>query len=494
MNSHPSYRLRGQTLFPAPSWLPATVAQANRRLGPGRRSLRQRIRLAFERIRWEIGNRSTAIDRFVAYASVLGMTASVLCDLPVRTAAFAGSDMKTLFASAWCFAHGLDAYTLGNIRSVFAANRVVFPDNWFGHSPVYPPMTLTVLAPLTLVGMVPAVYGMAILSALLFAAALAALSRYAAESGCPFRGRVALAVLCASCPLFAFALSVGNVSVAASALAILSFVRRSCGGTWRYGWLLATAVILKPHLGLWMLTGMLLLPERASRAVAGRAILIAGGFTSLVFAALAAAKVLQLQASGLIAVLRLETSSGSSMNPGSKEVLPIYAQILSLHSLLGFWWRDCAVQTILLLFVLMALGLAATWRLRSARGEDESVIAIGAWVAFGLLATYHRAHDAVLLLLILAPWLMRNLIETPRRWYLWTVMACLLAMNFSVPLAGLEAEVVARGYNSVVTFFLMRQAALADFVVALALLLASVEARHRHSRRFSPTREAVFVS
>jgi Glycosyltransferase family 87 len=203
---------------------------------------------------------------------------SVLCDLPLRTSSFAGSDMKTLFASVWCFAHGLNAYTIGNVQSVFVAHDVVFPGSWFGHAPVYPPTTLALLLPLTALPMVPAVYGVVVVSAVLFAIAATALLLNAAKNACPLLDESAIAAACACCPLFSFALSMGNVSVAASALCILSFVRRKHGTGWLYGALLAVAVLLKPHLAIWMLTGMLLLPERAARAVAARAAVIAGGF------------------------------------------------------------------------------------------------------------------------------------------------------------------------------------------------------------------------
>ncbi len=53
----------------------------------------------------------------------------------------AGSDFKTLYASTWCYSHHLDGYQFPNLAAVFRANKVVEPQSWYGHAPVYPPFT-----------------------------------------------------------------------------------------------------------------------------------------------------------------------------------------------------------------------------------------------------------------------------------------------------------------------------------------------------------------
>ena len=84
-----------------------------------------------------------------------GLTASALYEIQVRAADFGASDFKTLYASVWCFAHRLNAYSMANIQQVFVANGVVQPPQWFGHAPVYPWTTLALLSPLASMGMVP---------------------------------------------------------------------------------------------------------------------------------------------------------------------------------------------------------------------------------------------------------------------------------------------------------------------------------------------------
>jgi hypothetical protein len=455
---------------------------ANRRDREQDRPLSARARLALQRMRSVVRRRSATLDLLIAFLAIGGIAASVLFDLPVRTSAFAGSDMKTLFASVWCFVHGQNAYTISNVKSVFAAQKVVFPESWFGHAPVYPPTALAALIPLTALPMAPAVYAVVIGSAALFAIAVVVLLRKAAEDSCPLAGRAAIAVLCACCPLFGFALSMANVSIAASALCILAFVRRKHGSPWLYATLLALAVLLKPHLAIWMLTGMLLLPERAARTVAIRAAILAGSFTALVVALLAACHTLGMQLHGFAAILRAETASGSSMSTSSREVIPICAQITSLHSLLGFWWQSSPTQSAVAIALLIALGFIVARQVHATWDEHESMPAIGAWLTFGLLATYHRAHDAVVLVILL-PWLVETIRRAPRLWYSWALILLYAALNLSASFDVVRLRIADGQYNSFIAFLLLRQAALANLGLLLVLLLSMARAT-QWRRRF----------
>jgi hypothetical protein len=481
----PDCRLNHPPLLPAGSWTLDGQLPAGTRTGWPRepqRPIPARVRLALQRLRCLARRHSRTLDVLIALLAIGGMTASVLVDLPVRSSAFAGSDMKTLFASVWCFVHGHNAYTISNVQSVFAAQKVVFPESWFGHAPVYPPTTLAVLMPLAALPMVAAVYAVVIGSAALYAIAVVVLLRRAGEDGCPLPARAAIAVLCACCPLFAFALSMGNVSVAASALCIIAFVRREHGSTWLGATLLAIAVLLKPHLAIWMLTGMLLLPERAARRVAVQASVLIASFTALVVAGLVATHKLGMQLHGFASILSAETASGSSMSTSSHEVIPICAQITSLHSLLGFWWQSSAAQSAVAIALLLSLGYFVS------RLDSEAMPAIGAWLAFGLLATYHRAHDAVILVILL-PWLVETIRRAPRLWYSWALILLYVALNLSASFDVVRLRIADGQYNGFITFLLLRQAALANLGLLL-VLLAGMARRTRMRRRFRLAQEA----
>ena len=78
------------------------------------------------------------LDVLIAVIAAGALTASTLYDTQLKTSTFAASDFKTLYASVWCFAHRLDAYSIANLQRVFDANGVIQPEHWFGHAPVYP--------------------------------------------------------------------------------------------------------------------------------------------------------------------------------------------------------------------------------------------------------------------------------------------------------------------------------------------------------------------
>jgi hypothetical protein len=422
----------------------------------------------------------------IALGCLGGLTVSTLYQLQVRAADYGASDFKTLYASVWCFAHRIDAYSIANIQKVFVANGVVQPEHWFGHAPVYPWITLALLSPLAAIGMVPAAYVLIVSSGVLMIVAVAALMRYAADNfdlG-PF-WRIVLAVLCASGPLLSFGINLGNVSVAASAFCFLAFVWRKNDSPWIRGvsrWVpgtaLAAAFVLKPHLALWVGIGMLLLPERAARAVVMRAGALAAGFTALAAGVMAAMGTLSLQTHAYLAMLSAEASTGASMSATSRTALPVVAEITSLNSIVGFWISNPAIRIVLVCTALLGLGFLAVRLTRRVDSERAALVAVGAWCALGFLATYHRAPDAVLLLILL-PWALDRVRRTPLAWHAWVVFAFYCAMSASFDFPVVEHWLAALPAYSPLAFLLLRQAGLADCLILFVLLLALKRDRGR---------------
>ncbi len=403
----------------------------------------------------------------LAAVAMLALTLSVVWDLPVRGSALAASDFKTLYASAWCFRHGIDSYTFSNLQAVFQAQGVVQPATWYGHAPVYPPTTLAVLAPLTLVSMVHAVYVVIALSALLMACALAALLRYADESFgmTPVEKGVVIALFCAT-PLLGFGLTLGNVSVAAAALCIFAFARRKESSPWVAAIALALALLLKPHLALWMLLALLVLPERRDRAVTVRAagLATAAGLGAVLFVA---RDQLGMQALSFVHMVRSEVAAGGSMSSSSHELLPVVSQVTSLQSLLSFWGSSPALNAACLA-VLLVLGGILVWQTRLVRSERGALLAAGAWSAFGMLTTYHRAHDATMLLL-LTPWVVDRVRRAPRTWQAWGTAGLYVAMCVG-PQMSTVAQMAEGTRRTLAGFIVLRQAALADAAIVVILL------------------------
>jgi hypothetical protein len=446
----------------------------------GASSHRHQVRVRPRSLAW--------LDVLVACCAAFGMTFSALYSVQMRASNFAASDFKTLYASVWCIAHRLDAYSIANLQRVFDANGVIQPEKWYGHAPVYPATTLALLSPFAAFGMVPAAYVLTILSGVLLAIAMAALMRYAAlnfDLG-PF-WRIAIAGLFACGPLLNFGMNMGNVSLAASALCFIAFLWRDGGPRWIQPgrlWVpataLAIALLLKPHLGLWVGVGMFLLPERRARAVVVRAAALTAGFAVLTTVAMAAMGTLRLETHSYLAMLSVETSSGASMNSTSREALPVVAQITSLESILGFWITSHGLRiglTAALLLVLAVLVYRQTRRVDTERG---ALLAVGAWCAFGMLATYHRAHDAVLLIIVL-PWVVERVRRSPLVWHAWLATALYCAMSASADFPVVQRWLANLPANSLQAFLLLRQVGLADLLLLLVLLMAM---HHEHARRW----------
>jgi hypothetical protein len=440
-------------------------------------------------------------DLLIALCAAGGLTASALYKVQIATSTFAASDFKTLYASVWCFVHGLDAYSIPNLQRVFVSNGVIQPEKWYAHAPVYPPTTLALLSPMAALGMVHAAYVLTILSGVLLAVAITALMRYAADNydlGPVWR--IAIAGLCACGPLLTFGVDMGNVSLAVSALRFVAFVWRkqtpfgiSRGSPWLPAAALAVAFMLKPHLGLWAGVAMLLLPERAARAVAVRAVGLVAGFALLSTAAMAAMGTLALETHSCLAMLSTETSAGSSMNVSSREALPVVAQITSLGSIVGFWVTNPAIRVTLTGIALLALGFLAVRQTRRVDTERGALLAVGMWCTLGMLATYHRAHDAVLLIAVV-PWVVDRIRRAPLAWHAWAAATLYCAMSVSVDFPVVARWVSTASRYSLEAFVLLRQVGLADLLLLVVLLLAMVHERTRQLARITHSVESDQIS
>jgi hypothetical protein len=421
------------------------------------------------------------LDVLAAVLAATGITVVTLINLNYRGTDYAASDFKTLYASIWCYTQGWNAYSISNLQKVFVANGVVEPPSWYGHAPVYPWTTLALGAPLCKLGMVAACYTVTILDAILLAAGMFALARYAARQ---FNlgpiWRLAIPGLCAGAPLVAFGLDMDNVSLPASALCFLAFTQRDAGARhgsrvlrWAPVVALAGAFLLKPHLAIWVGLAMAALPERNGRAVVLRSLVLVAGFTALTAGVMAATGTLGMQTHAYLAMLRSETGPGASMSAASHELLPWVAQITSLDSIVGFWTGSAALRVGVTFIVLLGLAWPLWRQTRRVNTERGALLATGAWCVLGLLATYHRAHDAALLLL-LVPWVVDRVRRAPLTWHAWAVALLYCVMSASPAFAVVQRWVAGVPVHSLTAFLLMRQVGLADLLLLLVVQLALV--------------------
>jgi hypothetical protein len=103
--------------------------------------------------------------------------------------------------------------------------------------------------------------------------------------------------------------------------------------------------------------------------------------------------------------------------------------------------------------------------------ERAALLAVGTWCALGLLATYHRAADAMLLLLLL-PWALDRVRRTPWAWHAWAAAALYTAISASADFPVVKHWVESLPAYSPLAFLLLRQAGLADCLLVVVLLLA----------------------
>jgi hypothetical protein len=234
---------------------------------------------------------------------------------------------------------------------------------------------------------------------------------------------------------------------------------------------LAAAFLLKPHLALWVGLAMVLLPERSGRAAVLRALALVAGFTVLTAGSMAATGTLGMQTHAYQEMLRSEIGSGASMSATSHELLPVVAQITSLDSIVGFWTGNARIRVGVTSIALLGLALLLWRHTRRVNTERGALLAVGAWCALGLLATYHRAHDAALLLL-LAPWVVDRVRRAPMTWLAWAATALYCVMSASPSFDAMQHWMATVPAHSLGAFLMARQVGLADLLLLAVAQLA----------------------
>ncbi len=368
----------------------------------------------------------------------LGLTTAILNGFDPAASANAASDFKTLFASSWCFTHGINAYSFREIANVFHRSGVIEPHSWYGHAPVYPPPTLALLLPLTALPMVVAVRAWIVFSAACLAfstAALANAMKRVFHLELPLRF-LAIGLIAAS-PLVDTALELGNVSIVTVALCIFAIASPLETSTWLRALGLVIALLLKPHIAIWVLLSLIFSRLPADRIMLRRVFSLGAGLAALMIAWSFFFPIIP-QFAHYFSMLHTELSSGS-MSPGNRDLMELPVQMTSFVTLPGYWFARSSTMSLLsdifLLFFLCGLVWAS---LRSARnGECARFEIAGAWSAFGLIATYHRNADGTILLILLPPILYR-LRHSLKDGWAWAMVAMLLAGSIGPSLKDLQ--------------------------------------------------------
>ncbi len=406
------------------------------------------------------------MELVAACLALAGVILSVLSGYHAREWQASASDFKTLYAAADCFRRHVDPFNFTNIAAVFQSNQVVPPVSWYAHAPVYPPFTLAAIAPLTLMPMVLAIYCWMAISGIALAVSAFLLTRAADQIfSLSLPWRLALIALFAASPSLSFSLEMGNVSAIVAALSICAVVLSATRPRLRTLAILAlvVALLLKPHLALWVVVALLFRPESRKLVIASL-----GLFAAVVLCVglwMAAHHQLAPELASYRSMVQLEVAGGS-MAPTNRELIGVAAQITAFASLVGYWLTGWPLTGVNAAFLLILLGALLYSSLR-AQKSVSSLLLVSAWSAFGLVATYHRAHDGIVLLLLL-PWLLARLRTS------WKDPAAILLIGLSFALGiGPSWETYGwlatrHGLAHIATFLLFRQSA---FVAALIVLI-----------------------
>ncbi len=380
------------------------------------------------------------------------------------------SDLRTVLASAWCLSHHIDAYSTANIKTVFLRAGFIVPRNWVGHAPVYPPVTLILLLPFTTLPSEPMLLLLTALWAGLLAAGLTALTmRSASHFSLGLPARVLLILVVLFSPYLLSAMALGNLCIPAASLAVCAFTLRHHRSPWPGSVALGLALALKPHVAAWVLIPMFLLPEPQSRKVAARASIVLLGLCLVAVLYLVCSGQFWMQLHGYRSILASEMSGDSSMSPTTREVTSLAVQITSLKSMVGFWHSPGILSSLVCDLILLACAFAALVLTRGAREERQALLCTTTWIALGLTATYHRAYDGILIYICL-PFVFASMLAKAHRWKGVVMALLLVAMSFGPASETVSALTNHGQQRSLESFLLMRQAALADFCLALFLL------------------------
>ena len=394
------------------------------------------------------------------------------------------NDFVTLYAGSICITHSCDPYKIPEIDSILVSRRgTAIRQDWPDQLPIYPPTTLFLLLPLSLLSYKAATVTWYLISFAIYVSGLCWLCFVSsALKKTPLLLRVATALLGIHFPRMLQCLGFGNPSLIVTGLLLFSVFAEADRRKWTrlvQFVALVLACLLKPPLALPVAVLSLFKERRENRygwimAAVLAGIFLVGGLSASIFPGMTHWR------QDIGQNLALGESGG--MNPSFRGTAS--NSLLNFANIPGYFTtnvRTIDLLTLTVLTMLLVLYGIALVRLRkhdlwSTRGYS---LAVATMAAFTLLPVYHRFCDIGILLLVI-PWLIQEL-SRGLRWKAWFSLCLLGLLYFSWErrihldhLSGVQLKLAAPLY--------FRGDALLVFILACTLLSEMLT-----YKRFRPT-------
>jgi len=321
-------------------------------------------------------------------------------------------DFETLYAGAWCLTKHCNPYKAEVLNDVLLAHHRVPSGAWVDNVPIYPPTTMTLIAPLSYLpfNIANAVWYTVGFVTYTFAVCWLFLSFPGTQSvALPFR--VAAIVLLMLFPKAVWSLNLGNPNLLVTGILIfVVFDDKPSRQNLRLAFF-GAACLLKPQLALPFIVLLVLGPYRHLLRKIAAVFAVLGLECAGTFLYASAYPETANWRIEIVDNLRQAAMPGMSMDP------TVRANggngLLNLQYLLAYSISPISHSRAVAFVICILLGIIFLWAAwRNLRGpmatsSENYMLAAATLASLVLLPVYHRFYDAAILILAL-PWMLRS--------------------------------------------------------------------------------------
>jgi len=382
-------------------------------------------------------------------------------------------DFETLYAGAWCLTKHCNPYKADVLNDVLLAHHRVPSGAWVDNVPIYPPTTMTLIAPLSYLpfNIANALWYAVGFVTYTFAVCWLFLSFPGMQSvAVPFR--VAAIVLLMLFPKAVWSLNLGNPNLLVTGILIfVVFDDKPSRQNLRLVFF-GAACLLKPPLALPFIVLLVLGSYRHLLKRVAAAIAVLGVVCAATFLYASAYPETAHWRIDIADNLRQAAMPGMSMDP------TVRANggngLLNLQYLLAYWISPNSHSQAIALLICLLLGIIFLWaawknlRGRMATSSESYMLAAATLASLVLLPVYHRFYDAAILIFAV-PWVLRCVSRPPhaRRVILPLILLAVLYRNW---LRTVTFPMTGSFLDQILAFIHFRYESLSALLLACTLL------------------------